>query len=53
MPVKSTITVYDREMENVKYKESLFGETQKKEKYTVSIEIISEIKDYIDKKARL
>lgn len=53
MPVKSTITVYDREMENVKYKESLFGETQKKEKYTVSIETISEIKDYIDKKARL
>lgn len=53
MPVKSTITVYDKEMENVKYKESLFGETQKKEKYTVSIETISEIKDYIDKKARL
>lgn len=53
LPVKNTITVYDRNRDNVKYKESLFGETQKKEKYTVSAEIISEIKEIIAKKDRL
>lgn len=53
MPVKNTITVYERETENVKYKESLFKETQRREKYTVSLETISKIKDYIARNERL
>lgn len=53
LPVKNTITVYDRDMDNVKYKESLFGETQKKEKYTVSAKIINEIKEMIAKRDSL